>query len=270
MPVVIEEKFGSPQIVTGDNPSVTRSYIISGTADEIEAKDELEAFAPDTELSLPRLEVQVDPLAATWWEGVVRWGLQQSSPPPDTGDSTFAFDTGGGTQRITHSPVTVGYAPPGGTAPNFQGAIGVTDNGVEGVDITLPIYHFSETHYLAAAVVDEAYKNTLFALTGQVNDASFKGLAAGECLFLGAAGTRRGTDPDDDWEITFRFAGSLNATGLSVGPITGIDKKGWQYLWVRYAETEDANAKVIVQRPIAAYVEDVYKSGNFAALGIGT
>ena len=57
-------------------------------------------------------------------------------------------------------------------------------------------------------------------------------------------------------------------TGLQVGDITGIDKKGWEYLWVRYADAEDQN--VLVKRPIAAYVEQVYESGNFALLGIGT
>ena len=31
------------------------------------------------------------------------------------------------------------------------------------------------------------------------------GLAAGECLFLGASGSKRG---EDDWEIAFRFAAS--------------------------------------------------------------
>lgn len=39
---------------------------------------------------------------------------------------------------------------------------------------------------------------------------------------------------------------------------------------VRYAEAEDAAAKAIVKRPVAAYVEKVYEEGDFAALGIGT
>ena len=39
---------------------------------------------------------------------------------------------------------------------------------------------------------------------------------------------------------------------------------------VRYADAEDATAKAIVKRPVAAYVEKVYEEGNFAALGIGT
>jgi hypothetical protein len=55
-----------------------------------------------------------------------------------------------------------------------------------------------------------------------VNDSGFKGFAAGECLFLGAAGTKRGSG---DWEIGYRFASSPNVTGLTVGDITGINKK---------------------------------------------
>ena len=106
---------------------------------------------------------------------------------------------------------------------------------------------------------------TLFYLTGKVNAAAFKGLSAGECLFLGATGSKRGVE---DWEITYRFAGSQNRTGISVGSIIGISKRGWDYLWVRYADVEDGNE--LVKQPVAAYVERVYDEGNFSALGIGT
>jgi len=272
--ITVEEKFDGPVVVEGDNPSAELPYIILGTGDELAAKSALADESPQTYDNLPRRAVRIEKqLTNDIWEGVARYSLNEQSPPPQTGESSFAFDTAGGTQHITHSRGTVGIFPaPGlpGTPPDFQGAIGVTDNGVEGVDITVPVYQFSETHYLDNSVVTQAYKNTLFNLTGKVNNASFKGLAAGECLFLGASGSRRGTSGGDDWEITFRFAGSPNVTGLAIGPIPGIDKKGWEYLWVRYAETEDENASALVQRPIAAYVEQVYESGNFSALGIGT
>jgi hypothetical protein len=98
-----------------------------------------------------------------------------------------------------------------------------------------------------------------------VNNSAFKGFAAGECLFLGAAGTKRG---GGDWEIGYRFASSPNVTGLTVGDITGINKKGWEYLWVRYADAEDAAAKALVKKPIAAYIEQVYPYGDLNALGI--
>lgn len=267
MPVVVEEKFDSRVSVAGQNPSVELKYIVFGTSSDLTAKAELADEAPETYDGLERQSIQIEPLANDIWDGTVRYGSAESTPP-QTGESSFSFDTGGGTQHITHSRSTVGiFAPSGVTAPNFQGAIGVTDNGVDGVDITVPVYHFSETHFIAASAVTAGYKAALFALTGKVNNAGFKGLASGECLFLGASGSKRG---DEDWEIGFRFAGSPNVTGLAVGPITGIAKKGWEYLWVRYADIEDTNAKALVKRPIAAYVEQVYDYGNFGALGIGT
>jgi len=86
-----------------------------------------------------------------------------------------------------------------------------------------------------------------------------------ECLFLGAAGAKRGSG---DWEITFRFAASPNVSNLTIGAITGIDKKGWEYLWVRYADQVDDGAKALVKRPVAAYIERVYEYGDFNLLGI--
>jgi hypothetical protein len=53
-----------------------------------------------------------------------------------------------------------------------------------------------------------------------------------------------------------------------MGDITGIDKKGWEYLWVRYQDAEDAD--VLVKQPAAVYVEQVYPYGDFSLLGIGT
>ncbi len=141
----------------------------------------------------------------------------------------------------------------------------MTHDNVEGVDITVPVYNFAETHYLADAVVTLAYRVQLFNLTGTVNNGSFRGLAGGECLFLGASGSMRG---EADWEVSFRFAGSPNKTGLQVGDIAGINKKGWEYLWVRYQDSEDMAAKVLIKKPIAAYIEKVYEDGNFGLLGI--
>lgn len=131
----------------------------------------------------------------------------------------------------------------------------------------VPVYNFSETHYIDAALMTGAYKAALFFLTGAVNNAPFRGFAAGEVLFLGASGSKRG---QDDWEIRFRFAASPNVTGLVVGSITGINKRGWEYLWGRYADAEDTAAKALVKRPVAAYVEQVYPYGDFSGLGIGT
>ena len=169
MPIVIEEKFDSRTSIAGDNPSVELRYIIFGTSDDLAAKAELASESPGTYDGLPRQNIQIEPLANDIWEGTVRYSLTEGSAPPQTGESSFSFDTGGGNQHITHSRSTVAaHAPAGETPPNFQGAIGVTDNGVEGVDVIVPVYQFSETHYLEHSVVTPAYKGTLFSLTGRL------------------------------------------------------------------------------------------------------
>lgn len=266
--VTVEEKFDSRTVSTGQNASAELRYVVRGTNDDVEARTALVNASPlvydlynnGIDL-LVRESITLEPVGDLLWEGIVRYGIF-----PQTNESVFAFDTGGGTQHVTQSLATVGaYAPPGKTAPDFQGAIGVTADSVEGVDITVPVYQFSETHYLAAELITPAYKAALFFLTGKVNGGPFRGFAPGECLFLGASGSKRGLG---DWEITFRFAASPNASNLRVGEITGIAKKGWEYLWVRYADAEDTNAKTLVKKPIAAYVEQVYEYGDFGLLGI--
>tara|TARA_Y100000589_G_scaffold253557_1_gene242272 strand:- start:32 stop:895 length:864 start_codon:yes stop_codon:yes gene_type:complete len=287
MSITVEEKYDSRQSTTGDNAQVTLTYIASGSDDDLAIKSAVENFAPETYDSLPRQSVQIEPISEEYWDASVRYAETtsttsggSSAPDPGSGEYTYSFDTMGGTQHITQSLDTVGsYADSSiPSAPDFHGAIGVSNtNGnaeVQGVDITVPIYNFSETHYLTTEQVTPEYKGTLFQLTGKVNNATFRGLAAGECLFLGASGTLHGTETDTettgDWEITYRFAASPNKTGITIGSITGIAKKGWEYLWVRYADVEDMDAMAMVKRPVAAYVEQVYEDGDFSSLNIGS
>jgi hypothetical protein len=215
-----------------------------------------------------RQACNLKPLAdgSDFWEGTARYGLM-SSKPKEVGESSYQFDTGGGSMHITQAREHVAsYGAGGATPPDLGGAIGVTHDSVEGCDITVPVYNFSETHYFDAEYVTGSYKAALFSLTGKTNNGAFKGFAAGEVLFLGASGSQRG---DGAWEITFRFAASPNVTGLVIGGISGIAKKGWEYLWVRYTDAEDSDAKCIVKVPASVHVERVYDAANFAGLGIG-
>ena len=264
MSVTVTEKWDSREQSAGEQPSVDRRFLVVGTSDDIEAHSELIAQTPAIYAGLVRQSTHLERIAENAWEGSVRYGRFE---PPQTGDSSYSFDTGGGTQHITQSLGTVGvWAAPGVFPPNFRGGIGVTKVGVEGVDITIPVYNFAETHYIDASLVTGAYKAALFYLTGTVNNGPFRGFAAGEVLFLGAAGSIRG---QEDWEIAYRFAASPNVQGLTVGSMTGIARRGWDYLWIRYADVEDPDAKMLVKRPLSVYVEQVYPYTNFAGLGIG-
>jgi hypothetical protein len=280
MAIVLAEKIDSRRSQTGDDAWEELSYLVTGTSDEALARSQVvdatpaqrtQAQSPGVTYILWRQTVQPE---AEWvdedaddgkWNVIVRYGIR---PPLSAGLSSYSFETTGGTQHTTQSLQTVGvYAPSGRTAPNMHGAIGVTHDRVEGVDITVPVYHFSETHTLSIVFVNNSYLGTLFNLTGTVNNARFRGFQAGECLFHGVTGSKHGYD---NWELTYRFSALPNRTDLVVGGITRIAKRGWDYLWVRYEDSEDSVAHTVVKRPTAVYVEQVYYFTNFAKLGIGT
>ena len=195
-------------------------------------------------------------------------GGDDGSTNDDEDTTVFAFDTGGGTKHINQSLKTDGRYP--NTAPDFAGAIGVDNEGnVNGVDVTMPVLNFTETHTLNGGRVTTSYKKTLAALTGTVNSGSFRGFSRGEVLFLGASGTKRSKKASAPWEITYRFAVSPNQAGLQVGDIKVTRKYGWDYLWVRYADKVAEGGKNVVKKPVAAYVEMVYPEGDFGNLGLG-
>lgn len=255
----IHELYNSQPFQLGEQQARELIYLIQDAADDDAAQTILNSTAPSTYKGLPRESLSAEPQGNDVWTGFVRYvGIDS--------DSEFTFDTGGETTRITQSLTTVSsYAPAGETAPDFQGAIGVSEDRVEGVDITVPTFQFSETHRFTDAQVTESYRLTLFNMTGTVNNATWRGFAAGEVLFLGAQGSKRGNDL---WTITFRFSASPNVTGQTIGTIAGVAKNGWDYLWARYADFEDATAYALVKRPIAVYVERVYPRTDFSTLGI--
>lgn len=184
----------------------------------------------------------------------------------DTGSYVFQFDTGGGTVKRTVSLATTSYPKSGETAPDFKSAIGVKDGKeVEGVEIGIPGLKFSIRKRMPRLSITLDYVITLHNMTFTKNDAAFMGFAAGELLFIGATG-QEGTESDP--EITFNFIASPNEDSLTVGEITGVVKPGHDYLWVLFEGTEDSSANMTVQRPKAAYVEQVYNESNFGDLGI--
>ena len=146
------ERYDSREATEGvESPSVDVIYMVTGTEDDLVVRGLVETTIPAIYLGPVCQTYHIAHQGGGVWEVSVRYGRQE---PQDTGDSSFSFDTGGGTTHITQSLATIGsYAPPGKTAPNFQGAIGVTTDSVEGTDITVPIYHFTETHYITAGVV---------------------------------------------------------------------------------------------------------------------
>jgi len=255
--------------ITLDGPRIGEDtadliYLVTDTTDASAAEAAAFAVAPATYGTLVRRDPTVEPDGYDIWRVTIPYRKREKQ---ETGGSSYSFDTGGGTQHITQALETIEtYVPPGEPKPDFKGVIGGTIDGTEGIDIPLPAFNFSETHYMATAAVTPAYKLTLRGLTGKVNDAAFRDNAAGEVRFVGASGSERSAE---DWEITFHFEASENVVGLTIGDIVGINKKGWEYVDVHYTHAVDPAAHVIIQKPWAAVVLKVCETASFSGLGIG-
>ena len=262
MAVTFTELFDQRTETAGVRPSAMIPYRAIANAGENEAQvlNAAEVQIPATYNNLTRTTIAIEePINNTSWRLMTTYELRES---------IYTFDTGGGSQHVTQSIRTRGrYAPSGQTAPDYQGAIGVTGSGVEGVDIQVPAYHFTETHFMTDAQVTPVYKLSIFATTGCVNDDWFRGFAPGELLFLGASGAKRGKE---QWEMTFRFSALPNQSNIAIGSITDITKYGWDYLWVQYEDDVDEGAAKLIKKPTAVYVEQVFPAALFSInLGIG-
>jgi len=246
-------------------------WFVFGTDDEEEALAAAVEGTPDEFNDLPRTSIEfAERINENACKILVHYaGANEGAATDQETAESISFDTGGGTQHITQSLSTRGRYPAGeGStgAPDLAGAIGYDGEQVNGVDIVMPNLSFSLARIVAAREITTAFRLALAALTGKVNSATWKGYAAGEILFLGAAGSGR---IDQPIEITYKFAHSPNRADFTVGEITVTEKLGWDYMWVRYEDEVDGDKKAVVRKPAAVYIEQVYEAADFAALGLG-
>lgn len=257
MAAVAEELFESRQ--TGQQ-SARRRYLITSATSDVDAASALLTEAPTSVNGLSRNGFSVDEIKSDTYEGEVSYGAASQ----EIGSFEVSFDAQAVTTHITHSKETIAsYSTDSGGAPDMKNAIGVDEDGnVTGCDIYTPQFSFSKTLIADTNDVDTAYINGLMDIIGHTNNATFEGFAAGEVLALGARGSKSGYDR---WTIAFQFICSPNVTGLAVGDMTGIAKKGWEYLWVYYETDDDGNGATIAT-PKHAYVERVYDAADFSGL----
>ena len=273
--------------------SYVKSYKIFGTADDTVLHNAVNAeisnngrywqYPGSPSMQLMAESYSVSFLGDNAWQVTIQYeknGAEDGDAPLKRSRS---FDTTGGTQHITQAAQgdIVGVSgnavttasperrfPP--SAPMMNGAIGVDSNGVNGVDIVSPQLQWQEQYDVPNAYITSAYIRGLAGITGTVNNASFRGFASGEVLFLGCSGNQEWDDQKGrgPWSLTYRFVASQNVTNKTIGSISGIDKKGHEYLWVRYEDAVSSSS--LIKQPKAVYVDKVYMDGDFSGLGIGT
>lgn len=177
----------------------------------------------------------------------------------------YEFEIGGQSVTLTHSINTTPYTGGGRTAPDFNGGINVSADGkIQGIQVERALSQFAITKHWETSLLTEAYQLTLEGLASRVNNATFRGRAAGSVRFLGARGRING----EVTPITYRFEHSPNETNVTVGDITVAVRNGFQYLDVYRRKVSDSGAKKIVELPHSVFVHDVFESGDFSQLGL--
>lgn len=259
-------------LLTGQTTAVILTYHVLGTDEDLAVKAFLIDETAETYDGLLREEIGIRPIWVDTdaddgeWECFVRY----VQPYYAVDESTYQFEVGGATGKIFVGKNKGNYGRSGEPfPPNHRGLINVRSDGtgVDGTEIVVPKYDFSETHFFIPAAIDGAYKAGLFALTAApVNNDDFRGFKAGEVLFLGAQGTYRRSQ--GYWEINFKFSASPNLTAFDVDGITVASKKGWEYMW---ADTREEKVGVaLVRRVSAVHIDQVYDLGDYSVMGIGT
>ena len=260
------ELVGSREGTQGQDPSLILRYLVRGTDDDFMVRALANSTSPDTYDSLVKKQIHTIQEATEWWLADIEYGARPVGIP---GTGEWSFEIGGGaTIHVDHSLETVNRYPDG-SKPDYKQAIGVRRDGnglaVDGLDIDLTTFRWSETHHLDYSLLTPAYVNTLYTLRGRVNDKAWRIFAKGEVLLDAITGAARG-----EWTvpITFSFAASHNVTGLTIGDITGIDKEGWQYLWIQFEDVEDNDTHLVLKRPKHVFVERMKEYGDFDLLGL--
>lgn len=238
-------------ITSIDQADVPVTYFVTGTDDEHEARAAVIIDCDPQFDGRTPTAVRCERVSNKYWRADVTYSAQ---------DWEYSFDISTEQVTVTQSLQNVGnYAIGGVTPPNFNGAIGVTRDGIQGTSIPVPVYTWNETHYFPPSFVDESYKLGLSNLAGKMCIAPFKGHQRGEVLFDGCTGgIQRGKN---QFAINFRFKRSQNVQGLTIGDILIAEKLGWDYVWVNYSEFP--NNFALTRVAVSAHVERVIQFGNF-------
>lgn len=251
-----------------------RHYVILGATDEVTAYNALYAAVPviigGLPINIP--SITVEETFTNVYAGEAKWSFKDKDSGQDANKFSVSFDVGGQTTHITQSKSTVNtYLAAGAKKFDYKGAINVQEDGtVDGCDIIVPAITFQIDYTVLPSLITESYTAMLALVCGRTNNATYKGFAAGELLLNKVSGQRRDRD---NWDISFGFLVSKNRTDLMVGTIGPISKKGWEYMWARYArqQLKDPTTEKVIgtcKQPVQVYIEKVYDDTDYSVLNI--
>jgi hypothetical protein len=260
-----------------DQPGSTQNWYLEGTEDETDIPAQIEANVPVFDAwDNPRIDATAKHVGGGTWIIAVRFG---AIPPLATGLTLWDVDTTGGKEKRFQAIETVTFASSDDFANELEiendGAIGVTESGIEGVDCVIPKISLKAKRKFKTSDLPSDYLDSLEQLTGRTNEAAFDivywgqiyAFEIGELLFMGGVVS---IATETELEVDCTFEGSrdrltADANGLNLQGFTApISKAGWDYIWFQHhnATSNGMRTKKVRQ----ANVDRVYDKGDFTVL----
>lgn len=261
---------------SGEQREVRRRYVIGQCVGFNDAVEQITRYAPEyveadgAGIYWVRRRLDVNGIGNRWFDCTAVYQtllpkIRDGKDDDNGGDfvpGSIAWDTTGHMEHITTSRGAPERSFPEGAA-TFKGAINVSGETVQGMDIVAPGMRYSETWILAVSVaMDHAYVGHVNRLTGSTNLNPFRAFDRGECLFLGARAQWTGDVPYV--AVTFEFEARKNNDAFNVPFIASFSKKGWEHVWIRYQD--GVNKDVLVKDPVACYVDTPYIEMDWSPL----
>ena len=139
------------------------------------------------------------------------------------------------------------------------------DCRIKGYDKITPQMKKTITRKMKYEDWDSNYENTLYVLTGKINNAKFMGHEKGSVLFYGANAsgvmTRKSIIT-----VNYEFVISPGETDIDLGNGFKVSKEGWSVLWTVPGDVYDAGKCIL--KDIWCYITRIYRYGDFRRLGL--
>lgn len=256
---------------------IEQRYTLSGTSDKFAALAHVAINTAPEISGIPRTNIRLRVFSGhdDLWDVTVEYAIgSTSSPggpnPTQIGEERESFSTRGDRTRVTQALSHVADFPPSteeNPVRNHEGAINVTPDRIEGVEIDNAGFSFQIRKIIAADEMTQGYRQALFRASNRVNNTVWRGFQPGELRLVYVDASQRDTE---SWELVFQFQAIENIENATIGSISGIAKKGHEYLWAEFETVVGtvAGVKTTRQKLQAVHVERVYDEIDFQTLGL--
>lgn len=162
---------------------------------------------------------------------------------------------------------------PGQAGKDFKNGINFENGTFQGTDVGVPNWTHTISVTLPGETVNAQFWRSIFSATQTINESPVWWFAAEELKFNGVDYNSVWEESEEDeqappqlwWDMKFEFQGSPSGTvKINDSGIPEFSKKGWDYVWISRKELKDENAQETIQKPVAAYVEQMYPTSDFS------